>query len=212
MVDVTEVKPLPFELYFQYRNNEALGEFFRIIYEYIETNYFTAMESWMHELNFHNDYLATDYYRYFLQNMLNISKPLGSSALSVYYDGNKEYDEAGLIYDDTSVYDGTLKEELFKVFTSYITDFQHPRVNIVGIQNFIARWCGTTASNVLWKSSPKEIVFYIPAGYNGNELQKILKTYYNELGLPFGITIDFRSSDLVDDETPKPPGFSLKSL
>lgn len=210
LINVAEVKPLPFEPYFQYRNSNALKEFFHIIHEYIEQNYFRAIESWLYELNFHNDYLASDYNRYFLENMLGIYKPLGSSALSVYYDGGKEYDEVGLIYDDSTVYDGTIKEELFKAFARYITDFQNPRVTIMELQRFIAEWCGVKESDVLWKSSPKEIVIFIPAGYTGNELQKILKAYYNELGLPFGITIDFRSADRIDDETPKPPGFSLE--
>lgn len=212
LIDVTEVKPLPFQLYFQYRNSDALKEFFRIIHSYIEQNYFKVMESWLYELNFRNENLSSDYNRYFLEKMLGIYKPLGSSALSVYYDGDSKYDEAGLIYDNSTVYNGTLKDELFKAFASYITDFQNPLVTIMGLQNFIAEWCGTKPSEVLWKSNPKEIVIFIPAGYNGNELHKVLRAYYNELGLPFGTTIDFRSSDRVDDETPKPPGFSLEKV
>lgn len=192
MKNVLENKPMSLHLYYQYRNNAALEEFFEVVHSVIQEYYFEFLQIGNNETNLSKS--RTEYLGFWSLNMLGLYKPLGAASLNVFYDIGEKFDNnPPLVYDDSQEYDGTIGLTEFKQYLLFILDYSRLVINIDTLINFAQNWCKfSSPREVDIKSTNDGITLRIPTTQQSGEFLKLLRAYYNELGLPFGGSVDIR--------------------
>lgn len=192
MKNVIESKAIPLHLYYQYRDNEALESFFEVLHNLINAEYFEFMRVAIAEQSV--EHSRTEYLAFWSLNMLGLYKPLGAASLNVFYDIEERYDDSPpLTYDDAQEYDGTIGLPEFKRFLSFLLDYSEPVININTLVQFADRWCKFgDLTQVSIEPSLEGLTIRVPTTQQSGEFLKLLRAYYNELGLPYGINVDIR--------------------
>lgn len=195
MKNVLENKPMPLHLYYQYRNNEALEEYFEVVHSVIQEYYFEFLQIGNNETNLEK--ARTEYIGFWSLNMLGLFKPLGAASLNVFYDIGEKFDNLPpLVYDDSQEYDGTIGLTEFKQYLLFILDYSRSVINIDTLISFAQNWCKfESPSEVTIESTNDGITLKIPTTQQSGEFLKLLRAYYNELGLPFGSYVDIKYKD-----------------
>lgn len=192
MKNVIENRAIPLHLYYQYRDSEALESFFDVLHKLINVEYFEFMKTIVDEQSIEKS--RTEYLAFWSLNMLGLYKPLGAASLNVFYDIEERYDDSPpLTYDDAQEYDGTIGLPEFKRFLSFLLDYSEPVININTLVQFAARWCKfNDLSQVSIEPTLDGLTICVPTTQQSGEFLKLLRAYYNELGLPYGVNVDIR--------------------
>lgn len=195
MKNVLENRPMSLHLYYQYRDNAALEEYFEIMHAIITEYYYDFVATTLNELNISK--ARTDYLAFWSLNMLGLHKPLGAASLNVFYDIGEKFDALPpLVYDDAQDYDGTVGLTEFKQYLRFILDYSNEVISIPVLCEFAQNWGKfDSIRDVAIESTNDGIVLKIPTTQQSGEFLKLLRAYYNELGLPFGSTVDIRYKD-----------------
>lgn len=187
----------PIYLYEQYRGNKLLNEVFKRLNIFIHSNYIGWLERFLEAMSFehsNNLYLA-----FYAQNYFGIARPLGSASLNSYYDIEEMFDSESVIYDESSFYDGKIGLRDFKKYLQFRLDYSYAVSNIQMLASFAAKWVECELSEIQIVQSVDTTTFYIPQTFSSGEFIKLIFTYSNELGMPYGCKIEFRYRDISVD-------------
>lgn len=177
-------------LYYQYRENAILVKFFQVIHSYINNNYFKFLKIALENtqpLKAKNNYLT-----FWALHMLGLNKPLGAASLNTFYDVEDQYDNM-LTYDDSNEYDGTIGLREFSLYLKFILNYSIPVLNIHSLVMLCDSFCNfENLKEIKIESSLNGVIIRIPQTQSSAEFLKLLRVYYDDLGLPFGINLEVR--------------------
>lgn len=212
---VTDLTVKPQYLYQQYRSEQWLLDFFKLLDDYKQENYYNRITEFIEArdiLHSNSDYL-TFYTRY----LLGIYKPLGSASIANYYDTGDIFDKGGvdlydiyggrsdeseepkepesdLVYDDSAIYDGTISQDQYITYLRFILNYGYEICNLDYICNFVAAWCKISIEEIqveYFKDSSR-IMFTLPLTTVTSDFVKLTINYNDVMGWPKGVFLDFR--------------------
>lgn len=202
---VVDLKVKPQYLYQQYRSEQWLLDFFKLLDDYKQENYYSRITEFIEARDIlHSN---SDYLTFYTKYLLGIDKPLGSASIANYYDTGDTYDESGesqkpLQYDDSAIYDGTITQAQYITYLRFIFNYSYEICNLDYICNFVAAWCKIPIDSIkvqYFKNSSR-IMISLPLTTETVDFVKLTINYGDVMGWPKGVFLDFK----VDSSTKLP--------
>lgn len=194
---VTDLQVKPQYLYQQYRSEQWLLDFFRLLDDYKQENYYNRITEFIEARDIlHSN---SDYLTFYTKYLLGIDKPLGSASIANYYDTGDTYDESGeskkpLVYDDSAIYDGTITQAQYITYLRFIFNYGYEICNLDYLCNFVATWCKIPIDSIrvqYFKNSSR-IMITLPLTTETSDFVKLTINYNDVMGWPKGVFLDFK--------------------
>lgn len=178
-------------IYQQYRSKQWLRDYAALIDNFIQEEYFNALEMLWGEMN-----VATSmhpYLTFYTKWLFGLYRPLAGASLSEFYDTGLSYDTQK-IYDDAVEANGLITDEQYLKYIKFVCDYTAETWTIDYIIDFILNYCSLEdSSQILIDYDDKnEIKVLLPNSDATQEFVKLELNYRDAMGLPFGNVISFQ--------------------
>lgn len=141
------------------------------------------------------------YLAYYIQYVFGLYRPLGAASVNSFYDTGEKYDSVSatgkpIIYDDSEEYNGRIGMKEFLILLRFTLNYGQEVVNLPYILNFVAEICDIKVTEIKVAYPDEETIKIImPNNVATQNFLKMTINYWDWLGLPFGVNLDFSISE-----------------
>ncbi len=141
------------------------------------------------------------YLAYYIQYMFGLYRPLGAASVNSFYDTGEKYDSVSatgkpIIYDDSEEYNGRISMREFLILLRFALNYGQEVINLPYIINFVAEICDIEVTEIEVTYPNKETIkITMPNNVATQNFLKMTINYFDWLGLPFGVNLDFAISE-----------------
>lgn len=137
------------------------------------------------------------YLSYYIRYLFGMVHPLGSSSTNSFYDTGEKYDSLTpnnnpIVYDDSEEYNGHISMQDFTILLRFVLNYGEEIFNLPMLIKFVSEICDINPNEIKIEfSNIDTIKFTLPNVLKATEFVKSTINYYDWLGLPIGINLDF---------------------
>lgn len=176
-------------IYQQYQSVEWLKKYAKLIDEYIQTNYFNALETMWANIDIKDS--MHEYLTFYTKWYFGLYRPLEGTSLSERYDLGLFYDSEK-IYDDAQDANGLIKGELYLKYLKFCLDYTYETWHIDHIVAFVANYCEIDPTQIeVSYEYLNEIRIRIPSTENSQAFIKMVLVNYDAMCLPYPNVLNF---------------------
>lgn len=191
--NISKFEPSKITPYHQYKDVEEFQQLFGVVNEMIKEFYTEIIAEWMEALRLDPDCIELHpYFTYYMRYYFGIMRPLSAASLLPSYDVGDKWDN-NLIYDYGAGEGGTIEDDQFCAMLKWTINWQIPISNIHNLLDFACAFIGISRRDIRVSSLVNGLMIELPKDLRiSADFVRLIDNYYNEIGYPFGLFIDFR--------------------
>lgn len=185
----------PIKSYQQYSKLSWYKDYIKCVNKLRKELYIDYMDKFIEAINIQTS--ESQYLAYYIQYVFGLYKPLGASSVNTFYDIGERYDSLTpnnnpIIYDDSEEYNGKISFRNYLILLQFVLNYGEEVINQPMLIDFLCKICKLQPTEIKIEFPDVETISFILP--NTSDTQDFLKTtinYWDWLGLPFGVKLDF---------------------